>query len=157
MKQKSKLIEFYLNSGIPYSIDEIITKWNFDAWEGCHDFVQWVFPTTTKSKYNQNAPILTDDDIQFFKNDESGDLAKRFNSAVEFFKKFLLSDPLNFKQFNHNWLRISRVLQSGRELGFDMRNFYKFLITNGQYVPSDTWKFWQNAYNGILTTPQHKL
>ena len=51
----NKLAIEYLNGPGPI-------KWlssPIEEWENNHDFIQWLFPTSTPSKFNPYAPVLT--------------------------------------------------------------------------------------------------
>eukprot|EP00930_Biecheleria_cincta_P055221 TRINITY_DN41568_c0_g1_i1.p1 TRINITY_DN41568_c0_g1~~TRINITY_DN41568_c0_g1_i1.p1 ORF type:complete len:200 (-),score=40.36 TRINITY_DN41568_c0_g1_i1:126-725(-) len=107
-------------------------NWDFDKMEMVHDYVQWWFPTDEMSMFNMDAPMLTPDLQKAFKDDP--ELRRELRLNLERFCQFLglevqeEGDDLkiviggHFRERqgdcwssmfggNHNWLRISRVLQ----------------------------------------------
>jgi hypothetical protein len=67
-----KLIQFYrdkypANGKDGYYYDDIVNKWTDYDLEARHDFIQWLFPSRERSKYNKKAPVLTEKDIRQFK------------------------------------------------------------------------------------------
>lgn len=66
----SPLVEFYLGhstAGVGWHAD-IVGRWTDEEWEMHHEFIQWLFPLKTPSAFNPDAPLLTDEDIEEFKN-----------------------------------------------------------------------------------------
>lgn len=109
-----------------------ILAWDDDAFEEVHDFIQWLFPLPEPSQFNPHAPLLTRDDIAAFHTETALQAALR--QSFERFLAFVglmvsedggVAEAGNFADrvsvvwavANHNWLRISRVLQSLRLLG----------------------------------------
>lgn len=121
------LIYFYLGTGNPYYISDILYKWNDDDWEKHHDFIQWLFPTTTKSKYNIDAPLLTFADAEMFRKYQT--IKNLLGTAVAKYEQFIFRTK-SLTCFNHNFLRISRVIQCLKELGFDdlAKKFYDSVL-----------------------------
>lgn len=103
--------EFYsgkpltLKNGESLTIQEILDKDN-SWWDGCHDFIQWIFPTITVSKYCLNAPVLTEEDAKYIHENHRN----LFFECVDRFVLFL--DDIKMREMNHNHLRITRVLES---------------------------------------------
>lgn len=129
------LIDFYLG-GQPLTcvnqetltLNEILMKddvW----WEHCHNHIQWCFPTRKPSKMNLNSPILTQEIARII-NDYCSEV---FHEAVERFFLFLNSVD-NWNQYNHNYLRISRVIESYRLITNDQEKaaliFNRFIESN---------------------------
>lgn len=133
----SLLIDFYLKKK-PNSHG----KWIEDIWaysdeelEENHQFIQWLFPTSKPSAFNPNAPLLTTDDIDQFKN--NADLKKNLLKSLDLLLNFWGFSRLNEQVFmnssqklsrwledgNHNLLRVDRVLHSLTLLG--MQQFAK--------------------------------
>ncbi len=165
----SKITDFY-KGGVDadgrrliYIINET-DEW----WEGCHDHVQWVFPTSQPSQYNSNAPLLTTDDQWQFQSDPvmQGYLRLAFDRFLQFIGAEKLRNgnivpAMNFfdrakdiwSQPNHNWLRITRVLTCLRLCGLtdEACMFYHFLkqvrAMFPRHIADDTWRFWTEAYN----------
>ncbi len=119
------VIDFYngtYNPTVPYNIEDIVNA-NFGFWEGCHNFIQWVFPLMEPSNHNPDAPIITDPETYFHLNKNN------VVQAVEKFCSFLgiVVYVENYDQYihtlhypriqewwvdgNHNLLRITRLLK----------------------------------------------
>ena len=102
------LIEFYAGQPITLANGQSIT---FEAilssddefWEECHHFIQWLFPTRTRSQYSETAPILTEDIAKKIPQE-------RYLRAIQRFGEFI--SVADMTRFNHNYLRMTRLLES---------------------------------------------
>lgn len=136
------------DSAAPYDIDDILFHWTDEDWENTHDFIQWIFPTSTKSAHNPDAPILDGKTAKHLGINHWSD----FYSTVDCFEAFLINTKA-FHSFNHNFLRISRVIQSLQEVGCNnrARNFYNFCLKmEKQFYKGDSIDFlthWEKAFN----------
>ena len=112
----SEILKFYRDepnrSGYTWSY---VLAWNDDDLEAIHDFIQWLFPTDERSRFNPDAPVLTDADIETFKDPE---LQARLEQSVERFRKFYKlgayateKAPWWAMPFDHNLLRITRIVR----------------------------------------------
>ncbi|XP_035387769.1 opioid growth factor receptor-like protein 1 isoform X1 [Electrophorus electricus] len=132
-------LRFYLNK-IPLVpdgiyIEEILSKWkgDYDKLEHNHTYIQWLFPLREQG-LNFYAQELTQDEIKEFLN--MREAKRRFLLAytimLDFFGIKLLDKNGNvaraanwqdrFQHLNesqHNYLRITRILKSLGELGFE--------------------------------------
>lgn len=132
------LREFYAGTGkdnVGRTFDDIMAMRD-DAMDAAHDWVQWVFPTDEPSNFNDQAPLLTAEDIAFIKADK--DCQTNLDWASRRFLRYLglvendgvITPDFNFNQrrkvlwleFNHNYLRITRFLYSLRLLGREERS-----------------------------------
>lgn len=109
-----------------------IRGYDFERMEVVHDYVQWMFPTDENSMFNLCAPLLTPSIQRAFAED--AELRRELRLNFERFCQFLglevegderdvrVAVGANFQErvpdcwismfgSNHNWLRISRVLQ----------------------------------------------
>jgi hypothetical protein len=101
--------------------------------ETTHDFIQWLFPTSTPSSYNPEAPLLDEETIAVLKDDQA--FRTRFFQAAGRMLRFwdiayavdekenILVMPISHKTSwmvydNHNLLRMTRLMESARLLGF---------------------------------------
>lgn len=142
-------LDFYRGTGTDIkgrTLDEILS-WDDKALEDTHDFIQWLFPNRTSSKYNSNPhPLLNDEMIHAFKIDNTlqANLCKAFTRMLAFygfgFKKedFANDDGIlkdryvhTINQYklpewvtpdNHNFKRITRILSCMSDLGFPQKN-----------------------------------
>lgn len=106
----TSILEFYngkplkLKNGEELTLQQILLKDN-SWWDGCHDFIQWIFPTRTVSQYCFDAPILTEKIAR--------ELAKKhlaqFQLNILRFGEFL--DSQDMITMNHNHLRITRMIE----------------------------------------------
>ena len=71
-KAASPLVRFYLGEGpdaAGRSLREI-RGWNDERLEAVHDYIQWLFPTRQRSRFNPDAPEVNAEDVQAFQGDE---------------------------------------------------------------------------------------
>ena len=100
-----------------------------DRWlEGCHDFIQWLFPLPEPSAYNACAPVLLASDIEAFRArpELRGRLLRAFGRMLAFYgfgqgleRGARPGGDRWITPGNHNFLRISRMLRSLHLLGCD--------------------------------------
>ena len=93
---------------------EEIWGYNDAEIEGVHNFIQFIFPTNQKSASMPGVPILTAQDIETIKQSETAQ--SNLLISVDWFVKFLKRNDHWITQYNHNHLRISRMVQSVRLL-----------------------------------------
>ena len=97
---------------------EEIWGYNDAEIEGVHNFIQFIFPTNQKSASMPGVPILTAQDIEAITQSE---IAKsNLIKSVDWFVQFLERNNHWITQYNHNHLRISRMIQSVRLLVGDI-------------------------------------
>ena len=108
----SDITKFYRDEANPsgYTWTEVMS-WSDDDLERVHDFIQWLFPTDERSRFNPDAPVLEAGDVAAF---QSADLQQRLSDAVERFRKFYKfgsNAPRWAMPFDHNLLRITRIIR----------------------------------------------
>ncbi|KAM6916258.1 opioid growth factor receptor-like protein 1 [Xenentodon cancila] len=132
-------LRFYMNK-IPLVpdgiyVEEILTKWrsDYDKLEHNHTYIQWLFPLREQG-LNFYAHELTQDEIKEFQS--TREAKRRFLAAyslmLDFYGIKLLDKSGNvarapnwkerFQHLNeshHNYLRITRILKSLGELGYE--------------------------------------
>ena len=113
---------------------EDIRNFDYEQLESVHDYIQWLFPLNTLSRFNPSAPCLTEAQIKLFRESPElqRELVRSFQSQLDFLGFQLFTDPephlkraVNFpsrkkvwpKSGNHNCLRISRMLRAMSLLG----------------------------------------
>lgn len=129
-------VRFYKNEIPAYPnkecIDEIL-KWygNYDELEYNHSYIQWIFPNREMGM-NSLACVLTDKEAEIIRTSEDlrGKVKAAFEMMLDFYgmrltknNEFKLAEnseerlaELN-KRYNHNFLRITRILLALKELG----------------------------------------
>ncbi|MDB5385339.1 MAG: hypothetical protein JWM11_985 [Planctomycetaceae bacterium] len=164
----SRLLDFYRGNttDIEGRLLKDIWIWDDDRLEEVHDFIQWLFPLLEPSQFNSAAPLLTEDDIADFKNDQGlkANLMKSFERILSFLGLALNADgkvvegenfstriPDVWAWPNHNWLRISRILRSLTLLGMEVHahalydQLFAFYETKRFPIPANTFQYWTDA------------
>lgn len=95
--------------------------------ESKHDYIQWMFPTRQQSRYNTEAPIVTDEIAEKMAKDEKiiKNAKKSFDVMLNFYglqyKDGRISKAENFEERANNWIpggydhnhsRLSRIIES---------------------------------------------
>lgn len=164
----SKLTEFYDLSGVDCDGRKLTDIWMEDDgyFEYCHNYIQWLFPLPEPSNFNPDAPLLSEDDIKIFKANPTiqNNLITSFQTYLNFLglsydgEEVVRTDgfmALLFRQPNHNWFRITRILKSLRLLGCEKEAvaFYKFLNQlHNEYgwVSDNSFSYWKEAVDGLV-------
>lgn len=110
-----------------------ILSFSFEEQELIHDYIQWLFPLREESIFNPSAPKLTKAEIAEFRASEELQLAllRSLKFMLRFYGYQLSEDNMTITKstdfdvrtkkwltpFNHNYLRISRILKSLVVLG----------------------------------------
>lgn len=164
----SKLVDFYRGEAADAEGRRLedVWRWSDEEWEEVHDFIQWLFPLPERSRFNPDAPLLSEDDVAAFQADK--ELRERlFLSYVRFLSfagltvgeggkvidgpNLAARAPDVWQWQNHNWLRISRVLRSLSLLGLQKqaRALYAWLHAahEARRFPIDetTFRYWSQA------------
>ena len=96
-------------------------------WENTHDFIQWLFPLTEVSRSVRNAPVLTGDEIKQIRESETAQA--NIQRSLLRYKEFLAGTTKWRSGYDHNHLRISRVIKSLRLLVNDeAANGFKYWV-----------------------------
>ncbi len=166
----TQLTAFYRGTGTDVEGRTLSQIWAYsDAeLEGVHDFIQWLFPLRERSRFNPDAPLLSDADIAEFRADPTlrANLLRSFEVFLAFLGLRLEGGEVAvapdfagkgqvWRHPNHNWLRITRVLSSTRLLGHEdaSRAFFAFLRAyrdgGRSGITADSFRYWDEAANGI--------
>jgi hypothetical protein len=131
---RTALVRFYARAAPDAHgrmIDEI-WGWSDEALEEGHDFVQWLFPLPEPSAFVDDAPLLTQSDIDAFAASAGlrGTLRQSFRRMLDFYGFVLVDGPrvepasdfdrksANWlRRFDHNYLRFTRILRALTLLG----------------------------------------
>jgi hypothetical protein len=124
-----RIVEFYRGISPDKSGRYIydILHYNYEQLEYIHDYIQWIFPSNKPSRFNRNAPILTNKDIVEMKSDSiiRNNSIKSFKLLIDFYGFYLDEDIPAIKKgnnfndrikhwmtkLNHNFQRITRMLE----------------------------------------------
>lgn len=150
-----------------------------EQWEDIHSFIQWMFPLPCVSKFHLYAPILTRYDVEIGREDKT--IIKNLIKSTKFFLRFLgfkltrkglfnrkwrierIKDGYwnGWKDFdkrwnktNHNYLRITRMLQCLVLFGLDdlaveiWRELIFIKATCPSCISDETMAYWRNALSG---------
>ena len=85
--------------------------------ETTHDYIQWLFPLKEPSRSVNGAPVLTDLDIDEIR--QSSLAQANLVKSARWFLGVLERNNLWVTKYNHNHLRITRVIKSLRLLASD--------------------------------------
>ena len=129
-----------------------ILRFSNEELERHHDYIQWLFLLPDRSAAQPNAPVLSDAEIQAIRNDPGsvGTLESATRRMLDFYRD---SDGW-LRQWDHNHLRITRIIKSLRLLlGQEAaRGFYDAILTmqraGGSPVNAESLRFWSDAARG---------
>lgn len=159
-----KIVEFYKGLRGNTNGDKLadILTWTDGQLEVDHDWVQWTFPSNEPSMLNGDAPTMTKAESQAFLDDP--ELSAKVLVSAERFFDFLgfrtageiimveAKEPENVPwwlrgAFNHNCLRVTRLLKSLRLTGNGRHAvaFYEALVPYKHTVSQNTWSHWYGA------------
>jgi len=82
--------------------------------ESTHDYIQWLFPTDQPSQSNYDAPVLSPLDIEDLQQNKKA--IDNLKVSAEWFLGFLSRHNYWISKYDHNHLRITRVITSLRLL-----------------------------------------
>lgn len=169
---RGDLLGFYHGTGTDNRgrrLEEILA-WDDERLEDIHDFIQWLFPLEEPSQFNLAAPLLTPADIREFRADPllRENLLRSATRMLAFYgfdlregsgnitvrpsQQFAARGHVVYGGFNHNHLRITRILKSLSLLGVaDLaRKFLAALQANdaARSLPRESLTYWSEAVGG---------
>ncbi|MEG5171241.1 opioid growth factor receptor-related protein [Microcoleus sp. B3-D7] len=172
--KQNKILAFYLGQQ-PDSQGRAIEdmwSWDYQKLESVHNYIQWLFPLREKSRFNSSAPTLNDEVIQAFRTTEElrSRLVKSLKVMLAFYglecregenaeiviaksEEYLSRKREWIEPFNHNYLRLTRILTSLTNLG--LKNYALALFRcldeiyneNKEIIGLKTYTYWKNAVN----------
>lgn len=95
----------------------MLWKQTDDDAENNHDYIQWMFPLDEPSQAVSGAPVLDDFDIDEIRENQV--VAENLEESVRWFLGFLERNDHWITEYDHNHLRITRVIKSLRLLASD--------------------------------------
>jgi hypothetical protein len=169
MKQ-SALVLFYKNRAPDNKgrMLEDILQWDDKKLESTHNFIQWLFPLPEQSGANPSAPRLSlDDNIECFRSDERirENIPRSLERMLTFYgleldqssqivkrsSKFNKRSSSWLTPWNHNFLRITRILRSLTLTGFEELSAAFFACLEEIYrshaaeIGSTSFQYWRQA------------
>lgn len=140
--------------------------WNYDLeeLENKHNYIQWIFPNTEKSRFNIFCPRVKDETItnntEIKKNIEKSFLMMLNFYGLSYKDNFIIKGK-NYKERskkwitknNHNYLRITRILLCLNlfNLNKQANDFFAILMKiyeeNQDIISEETFSYWNNANN----------
>jgi hypothetical protein len=162
-------VSFY--SGAPDEAGRTLAEimaWDDDRLEAVHDYIQWVFPTRQRSGVNPSAPLITGATVRAFEQDAA--LRDRLRHSLDRMLVFyglawngdrIVIDESRFpararvwlRPWNHNHLRLTRILDSLATLGLtpEAQALLRCLLDDicagpgAAAVSAETADFWRRA------------
>lgn len=142
-----------------------ILGWDNSRKESCHDYIQWLFPTYQRSQFNASVPELTLNEVKAMKQNPEimNNMRRTFQVMLQFYgfsydtstKKVERARDFDARvaqwctRGNHNFLRITRILDSLKcfGLGTEARAFFAALedLRQTHEISETTFRFWSNA------------
>ncbi|KAG0137866.1 opioid growth factor receptor conserved region-domain-containing protein [Tuber indicum] len=173
----SEIVRFYTDKSTDHrnrTLSEILSSTNSEL-ERSHDYIQTLFPLPEPSPYNPLAPTIDSTAAAAFRSSLALRLALRsslrrmlsfygFDTAVNAGGELVISRGDGWgsrsafwrKRFNHNHLRITRIIRCLRVLGCegDARRFYR-AVSRSEGVGGRSLVFWRRAFRrGLEVLPE---
>lgn len=98
-------------------LDMLLQQTDHQA-EATHDYIQWMFPLDEPSRSVNGVPLLTELEIDEIR--QSSLAQANLGESARWFIGFLERNDHWITKYNHNHLRITRVIRSLRLLASDM-------------------------------------
>ena len=95
----------------------MLWKQTDDDAENNHDYIQWLFPLDEPSRSVMGAPVLNELDIEDIRHSELAQ--QNLVKSASWFLGFLERNDHWITRYDHNHLRITRVIKSLRLLASD--------------------------------------
>jgi hypothetical protein len=117
--------------------------------ERTHNFIQWLFPLSVPSAAVPGAPVLTKEDILAIRSSEVAQ--DNICQSANWYAGFLERNDFWRKPYDHNHLRITRVIRSLRllvdadEADAFRIEVYTLLGEKVSSIPPKTRAFWDEA------------
>jgi len=164
-----RILDFYSGKQFIHPLGftiEYVWRWEWDVLETQHDYIQWLFPLTTKSAAVPRSPVITQDEVAAFRQDPGlrQKLLKSFQVMLNFYgfklapdvsiapdAEFAMKSGRWISVRNHNYLRISRILGSLTLLGLPeyaralRRALHEVFRTRAEDIGPETLAYWDRA------------
>ena len=176
MDHTKEILNFY-RDGKPNPEGRLLTDiWKYDPMrlEHVHNYIQWLFPINEPSYFNRDTPKLTPEVVEIFLKDSSlkVKMIKSFIVMLTFYglkleyneatKEYSATKSQKYDErkenwqtgMNHNFLRITRILNCLNTLGLEKlgKAFYDCLMILVKEGPEGfnelSISYWQKAMEG---------
>ena len=110
------IVEFLEGTGIDNHgrhLDQLVAE-DDEYWEHTHNFIQWLFPLDEESRSSRGSPVLKEEHMRAIRESESA--RNNLQRSVTRYKDFLAGTTNWRSGYDHNHLRISRVIKCLRLL-----------------------------------------
>ena len=110
------IVTFLKGSGVDAygrRLDQILAETD-EYWEHTHNFIQWLFPLDEESRSVRGSPVLEEEHMRAIRESESA--RNNLQRSVTRYKDFLVGTTNWRSGYDHNHLRISRVIKCLRLL-----------------------------------------
>ena len=133
--------------GAGRTIDDVLS-FDDDQLERRHDFIQWLFPMLEPSRVVPGSPVLRPDDVDALR--ASATAQANLSRAAERMLRFYARTPQWRRAFDHNHLRITRIIRSLRLLAGggaadEFRTSVLTLAGEATSVNEASLRFWREA------------
>lgn len=145
------LVDFLNGTGPDHQGRYLRDIWDFDdkAIEQTHDFIQWMFPLEEKSESVPGVPTLSPEDIVAIRT--NGVARANLERSAQWYLGFLQRNEHWIISYNHNHLRITRVIKSlgllsNQNNGISFRiEVYRLIGERLTQISKKSQTFWQLA------------
>lgn len=151
MTARTSIVGFLTGEGRDHrgqSIEDVL-RFDDSALERRHDYIQWLFPLPETSRFNLDAPILTDEALAEL---GQSDRAKaNLRRARDRMLAFYRANDHWLTAFNHNHLRITRIIRClalilGEEAALSFHDEVRALVeAAGNPVNATSLDYWRDA------------
>jgi len=126
-----------------------VLEYDNDKMEDDHEYIQWIFPTNRPSEAVEEAPCLSDEEVEELKGNKV--VIYNLLEGVVRMRQFYNYNRLWLREYDHNHLRITRIITSlklliGKE---EARDFYSFIMDKIQdekvNINEDSLDYWEKA------------
>lgn len=171
---KSQIVQFYSGEGsdhIGRSLETILS-YTDENLEMMHDYIQWLFPLEKLSPVNPSAPAVGRDTQIEFRNNTSlrSNLCRACRRMLRFYglsctvaafpsqrirpdRDFVVKSRNWMTPFNHNHLRLTRILKSLRLLGLAscsgslLQCLEELAMSHPNQISPETIDYWRSSHH----------
>lgn len=126
-----------------------VLNYDNEKMEEDHEYIQWIFPTNIPSEAVEEAPCLSDEEIDELKGNKI--VVSNLLDGVVRMRGFYNYNKLWLRECDHNHLRITRIIISLRLLvsNEEAKDFYAFIMDKikdeGVSINNESLLYWEKA------------